>query len=265
MQKCQECGNDVEDNGRGHAWNCSHEVSRNRSYYFVAKTPNGELVGQLSLEEIAQRLRDGKLLGNYVATKSLGPSYTQLTKSGTANWTTVDDLIRNWSAHRARKNDPAIATTPSNCLKCSAPLDADAKFCPSCAAPVVSAAPHCPNCFKPVDVGVRFCKNCAADLTAKNQTDASPVASALLAAQELQRGKATKLAIAGGITAVVSAVVFLWGYSYSSNWSNMANAGLSNLTGQGDPTYAIAQWCVTLGVIGFLVGLILFIVGLAQR
>ena len=265
MHKCQECGNDIEDNGRGHAWNCSHEVSRNRAYYFVAKTANGELVGQLGLEEIAQRLRDGNLSGNYVATKSLGPSYTQLTKSATANWTTVADLIGNWSAHKARENDPVVATTPSQCLKCSALLDADAKFCPSCASPVASAAPHCPNCFKAVDIGSRFCKNCATDLMAENHGDASSLTSALLTAQEIQRSKATKLAVAGGITAVVSAVVFLWAYSYTSNWSNMAQEGLSNLTGQGDPTYAIAQWCVTLGAIGFLVGLILFIVGLAQR
>jgi hypothetical protein len=89
--------------------------------------------------------------------------------------------------------------------------------------------------------------------------------SAIRSAQELQRTKATKLAVCGAITGGVSALAFLWGYTYSSNWSNMAHAGLSNLVGQSDPTYALAQWCITLGAIGFLVGLILFIVGLAQR
>jgi len=175
MQKCQECGNHIDDRGRGHAWNCSREVSRDRVYYFVSKTANGELVGQLPLEEIAQQLHNGNLLGNYVATKSLGPSYSQLTKSATANWTTVADVVSNWSAHKAQENDTIVAETPSNCLKCSAPLDSDAKFCPSCAAPVGSAALHCPNCFKAVDVGARFCKNCAADLTAKPQSNASSV------------------------------------------------------------------------------------------
>ena len=75
MQKCKECGNHIDENGSGHAWNCSHAASQNRAYYFVAKTPNGELIGQLGLNEIAQRLSDGSLPGNSVATKSTGPSY----------------------------------------------------------------------------------------------------------------------------------------------------------------------------------------------
>ena len=90
----------------------------------------------------------------------------------------------------------------------------------------------------------------------------SPTSSSL---HELQQEKATRLAQLGAITGVVSAVAFFWGSSYTSNWSHLAKAGLSNLAGQTDPTFVMAQWCVTLGTIGFVVGLILFIVGLAQR
>jgi protein-S-isoprenylcysteine O-methyltransferase Ste14 len=111
-------------------------------------------------------------------------------------------------------------------------MDADAKTCP-------------------------FCKTSAAS--------ALQVKAIRSSIEELQREKASRLATFGAISAVVSALAFLWGYSYTSNWSNVARAGLSNLAGQTDSTYALAQWCVTLGAIGFLVGLILFIVGLAQR
>ncbi|HVQ38250.1 MAG TPA: zinc ribbon domain-containing protein [Pyrinomonadaceae bacterium] len=241
--------------------------SPHTNYYFVAESAGGGFVGQLPLEEIAKQLRDGKMPGNYVAAKSSGPSYSQLLKSGTANWITVADLVGNWSAHNARVRTPVdTATKASSCAKCSTPLDEDAKFCPSCATPVLlHFAPHCPNCFKPVDAGAKFCKNCAADLTPKREYDASAVSALHRSVQELQRGKANRLAIWGGITAGVSALAFLWGYTYSSNWSNMAHAGLSSLVGQTDSTYILAQWCITLGAIGFLVGLILLIVGLAQR
>ena len=74
------------------------------------------------------------------------------------------------------------------------------------------------------------------------------------------REKAERLAKAGGITAGVSALLFLWGYSYRSSFGNAA----MNLFGL-DPTYQLAGWCVAFGTIGFFVGLILFVVGMAQR
>lgn len=79
------------------------------------------------------------------------------------------------------------------------------------------------------------------------------------------RERAERLAKAGGITAGVSVLLFLWGYNYTSNFANSARAGLMNLVGQSDSTYQLASLCVFLGSIGFLVGLILFIVGMAQR
>lgn len=85
------------------------------------------------------------------------------------------------------------------------------------------------------------------------------------AAQDFGKERAERLAKAGGITAGVSALIFLWGYSYTSNFANSARAGLMSLAGQSDSTYQLASLCVFLGSIGFLVGLILFIVGMAQR
>ncbi|MGZ8846958.1 MAG: hypothetical protein ACXW3C_10890 [Pyrinomonadaceae bacterium] len=95
------------------------------------------------------------------------------------------------------------------------------------------------------------------------ETSSSPLGR--ITSDGSQREKATRLATSGGILAVISALAFFWGQSYASNWSNFAKAGLSNLAGQTDATYQIAQWCVPLGAIGFIVGLVLFIVGMAQR
>jgi hypothetical protein len=77
--------------------------------------------------------------------------------------------------------------------------------------------------------------------------------------------RAEKLVKAGGITAGVSALMFFWGYSYSSNLANSARAGFMSLAGQSDSTYALAQLCLTLGSIGFIIGVVLLVVGLAQR
>ena len=85
------------------------------------------------------------------------------------------------------------------------------------------------------------------------------------ASENSARERAERLAKAGGITAGVSALLFLWGYNYTSSFANSARAGLMSLAGQSDSTYQLASLCVFLGSIGFLVGLILFIVGMAQR
>lgn len=85
------------------------------------------------------------------------------------------------------------------------------------------------------------------------------------ASENSARERAERLAKAGGITAGISALLFLWGYSYTSSLANSARASLMSLAGQSDSTYQLASLCVFLGSIGFLVGLILFIVGMAQR
>ena len=83
--------------------------------------------------------------------------------------------------------------------------------------------------------------------------------------EDATREKAERLAKAGGITAGISALLFLLGYSYTSSFANSARAGLMSLAGQTDLTYQLASLCVFLGTMGFIVGLILFVVGMAQR
>jgi Double zinc ribbon len=85
------------------------------------------------------------------------------------------------------------------------------------------------------------------------------------AVENSAKDRAERLAKAGGITAGISALLFLWGYSYTSSFANSARAGLMSLAGQSDSTYQLASFCVFLGSIGFIVGLIFFIVGMAQR
>ncbi len=77
--------------------------------------------------------------------------------------------------------------------------------------------------------------------------------------------KASRLATYGAILAIVSIAITAWGHSYTSRFSNTASAALGNLMGQPDTTYQLAQNCVVFGGIGALVGVVLFIVGLAQR
>src|SRR5205085_10394290 len=64
-------------------------------YYFVAKNKEGGYIGQLTLEDIARRLRAGELSSNYVATRSSGGSYHEVMKTGIATWMTVAELVAN--------------------------------------------------------------------------------------------------------------------------------------------------------------------------
>ena len=83
--------------------------------------------------------------------------------------------------------------------------------------------------------------------------------------QTPQRTKANRLATYGAILAVVSIAVAAWGQTYTSKFSNTANAAFGNLMGQPDTTYQLAQNCIVFGGIGALVGIVLLVVGLSQR
>jgi hypothetical protein len=74
-------------------------------YYFVAKTPNGQFVGQFPLEEILVLVKRGEITPDDVVTESLG-TYAELVRDGNASWITVAALL----AHH-----PNLATdqTPS--------------------------------------------------------------------------------------------------------------------------------------------------------
>jgi hypothetical protein len=64
-------------------------------YYFIAKTKDGGFIGQYAFGDIAALISQGVIRGDYVATKSIGPSYNELMKSGNISWITVADLIPN--------------------------------------------------------------------------------------------------------------------------------------------------------------------------
>jgi len=70
-----------------------HSEERIMDYYCVAKSKEAGFIGQLTLEDITRRFRAGELLGDYVATKSLGLSHHQIMKSGLAAWVTVAALV----------------------------------------------------------------------------------------------------------------------------------------------------------------------------
>jgi hypothetical protein len=116
------------------------------------------------------------------------------------------------------------------------------------------------------DMGVAKTRVREAIVAAHSQSSiGSYTSTTRYASENSARERAERLAKAGGITAGVSALLFLWGYSYTSSFANSARASLMSLAGQSDSTYQLASLCVFLGSIGFLVGLILFIVGMAQR
>ena len=62
-------------------------------YYFIAKTENGEFVGQFKLNDIVRQFRAGDLPGDYVAAKATGLSYRDAMKSRTPlTWTNISVL-----------------------------------------------------------------------------------------------------------------------------------------------------------------------------
>lgn len=170
--------------------------------------------------------------------------------------------------------DVALATgsgvgeRPIACVKCSAKLDEDSRFCPKCAAPVLLySTKDCPNCRKTVDASASFCKFCATDLTQKNdfqyQRESSSRSSDV--SLDSRRENADKMALGGGVLAVVSGLAFFWGTSYTGDLANKARAGIGGLMGQTDSTFVLAQWCIGLGAIGAIVGVTIFIIGMSQR
>lgn len=168
-----------------------------------------------------------------------------------------------------QKNETvSVEEIPTVCAKCSAALDIDSKFCPNCAETVLLHSKiNCPNCDKTVDASAKYCKYCATELTKKKEFNFYAPEKPRSEGSSLnrQREQAEKMALAGGGLAIISAIAFFWGINYSSSWSNRARAGFSSFMGQSDSTYRLAQRCVILGIVGFIVGLTLFIVGMSQR
>ncbi len=82
---------------------------------------------------------------------------------------------------------------------------------------------------------------------------------------ESSRKNAASLIVLGGVLALASAIAFLWGVNYSSNLSNAAYAGLASLVGQTDSTYQLALWAKNLGAVGFIIGVVMTIIGFVKR
>lgn len=163
-----------------------------------------------------------------------------------------------------------VLEMPSTCSKCSADLDADAKFCPSCSAPVsVATTMNCSKCGKSISALSKFCKYCATDLTKKEPVSFNAQTNVFYQSPAKQpsvtRVQAEQLILAGAGIAVLSALAYFWGNSYTSNIGNAMSASFAGLIGQRDSTFVLAQWAVVLGGIGFFVGLVMAAVGLAYR
>ena len=60
--------------------------------YFVAKMPNGRLVGQFSIEDIPALVQRGEISPTDAVTESVAP-YAELVRHGNANWLTVAVLL----------------------------------------------------------------------------------------------------------------------------------------------------------------------------
>lgn len=97
-------------------------------YYFVAKNKTGGYIGQFTLEDIVQQLRDGMLSDDYVAARTFGDSYQQVMNAGIADWVTVAELVadqptqpiniqpvsRQVSAITTRYNDGYLVAVTTN-------------------------------------------------------------------------------------------------------------------------------------------------------
>jgi predicted amidophosphoribosyltransferase len=148
----------------------------------------------------------------------------------------------------------------SVCSNCAATLDADASFCPSCRKPVSdNASFNCSKCGKPVSVDAKYCKYCAADLT---QSVAFP---ANLSKQKLGEDNSSYTIKVGILVSIGSAVLYFWSRSYVNDLGNTVRAGVSNMIGETDRTFSLAQSAMNLGMLGILLGVGLVLLGLYRR
>jgi len=273
MWECSNCSEQIDDDFDV-CWSCqaAKDGSPPEAYFKPKKVPRelADLQERMSAQTDSDLLRIVNVDFNDYREEAIDLARAELERRG---------LIQPPRPKLTKKVE-IVASKPVNekinvasasstiCLTCAAPLDEDAKFCPSCAAPVApDTMINCPKCGKSVSAESMFCKYCAAELTSKKEYNSTPRVnySYQTSVRSSQRGKADNLAKAGGVTAVISAIAFLWGYNYTSSFANTARAGLMNLAGQTDSTYTLAQFCITLGTIGFIIGVVLLIVGLAQR
>lgn len=83
--------------------------------------------------------------------------------------------------------------------------------------------------------------------------------------EEKKKGNGGALIVLGAGLAILSAIAFLWGTSYTSNFQNLAYAGLSSLTGQQDATFGMAKMARDFSPFTFVAGVVLAIIGFVRR
>ena len=86
-------------------------------YYFVSKTPESDLIGHLSIEQLVAGVNSGEIQVEYVATESFGPPYAEIIKRGDTRWVPVSELVAPIDAEseglsEARRGHRAVEFTP---------------------------------------------------------------------------------------------------------------------------------------------------------
>jgi hypothetical protein len=111
--------------------------------------------------------------------------------------------------------------------------------CPVCSSEISNQAVACPKCGQPIKEPQPIRSSTSSNFISPNRASGStlgkiPDRSDSLSPQGFQRRKAGRLVVFGALTAVISALAFLWGYSYTSNLRNAAYAGISSSPSESD-------------------------------
>jgi Double zinc ribbon len=245
MWQCVVCGEQIEEDFDV-CWNCQTSKDGKPSESFASAPLPKELEG---LRERMANASDEDL------SKMVNVNFKQYR----------EEALLLARGELARRNLP-MRPIAKLCSNCNAELEDDAKFCAECRTPIAkSGALECPSCQKTLSPDSKFCKYCAAEIVPQAKVPPVFARNSSLSTPSPQTTKANNLARSGAILAIVSAVAFWWGQSYTSSWANTARAGMGNLVGQQDSVYQLADYCIILGALGFIVGVVLFIVGLSQR
>jgi hypothetical protein len=160
------------------------------------------------------------------------------------------------------------------CPECGYENPDGAKFCIGCryqySTPTKTVAMwKCQTCGQSVEADFEICWNCQSYKSANAQSVLEPAdnlrQSKPVSPLVAQRRSSSRLALFGLVVMLMSAVAFFWGSAYTGNLGNLAHSAFAEVAGEPDSVFAVARACQTLGVVGFVAGLVLFFVGLAQR
>jgi RNA polymerase subunit RPABC4/transcription elongation factor Spt4 len=270
MWKCQNCGEQVEDN-LDVCWNC--QVAKDGSpaeRYFSTTVPKGlgDLQERMSGQSTESLLRIINVDFRDYVDEALDLARAELEKRGLPQPPRPPKRIEKPSTKKPIKETSSSKGDRKRCADCFAVLDDDAKFCPDCRA-LVSADGmiDCPTCKKSIRANSQFCKYCSAALTSETISTRTSQSRRphFVPLKPKSFAAANNLITFGALIGIVSLAAYLWGANYAGNVSNMLSSGFSKMTGRGDPTYDLAIFAVNFGPIGSLAGLIMFIGGLILK